>query len=100
MLCIYCACMHNLLCVFSVTIANAVGRLCQQAAKVGTKENNMDWLFVLPLYHFMEGITQTFMTPNYDPEKAVFYTKIMEIDHWRLPQGLASVWKENGLMFY
>ena len=75
--------------LFSVTIANAIGRLCQQAAKPGTKENNMDWLFVLPLYHFMDGISEPFMPPEYDPEKIVFHTRATEAD-WRLPQGLVS----------
>lgn len=80
--------------IFSATIANAVGRLCQQAAKAGTKEANSDWLFVLPLYHFMDGISEPFMTPKYDPETILFYTRFSEFE-WRLPQGLVLTLKEN-----
>ena len=84
---------------FSIIIANAVGQLCQQAAKAGIKDANVDWLFILPLYHFMDGISDPFMPPEYDPERILFHTRITEID-WTLPQGLASVWKENTLIFH
>lgn len=84
---------------FSIIIANAVGQLCQQAAKAGIKDATMDWLFILPLYHFMDGISDPFMPPEYDPKRILFHTRITEID-WTLPQGLASVWKENTLIFH
>ena len=78
-----------MLILFSGIIATVFGRLCQQAAKAGTKDANMDWLFVLPLYHFMDGISDPFMPPEYDPEKIQFHTRAMEIN-WRLPQGLEA----------
>ena len=52
--------------------------------KFDTKETIRDWLFVLPFYHFMRGISKPFMIPEYDPENIVFFN---ELD-WELSQGL------------
>ena len=83
---------------FRRDIAAAVGRLCQQGITAGTKESNMDWLFVLPFYHFMKGISEPFMTPEYDPEMIVFDNKL-EINR-KLQPGLVSKLKESVYIYF
>ena len=61
-------------------------RLCKQAISAGTKEINMDWPFVVPLYHFMSDVSKPFMTPEYNPEKIKFDTKLVD-NNWKFPQG-------------
>lgn len=76
---------------FSVEIAAAIGQLCEQAAKADMKETNTDWLFVLPIYHFMKKSSEPFMAPEYNPEKVVFRTGLVaRLGTCRLPQGLVN----------
>ena len=79
---------------YSKTIATAVKALCQRQMKDSTNETNVDWLFVLPLYHFMDGKSEPFMPPEYDPEKILFYTELMDRS-WKLPKGLVSKLTKN-----
>lgn len=71
---------------FSGTIATAVKQLCERAVEVDA--TNVDWLFVLPLYHFLIGTSKPFMAPEYSPEKIEFNIGLLNIG-WKIPQGLA-----------
>lgn len=47
----------------------AVQQLCQEGVKV---RGNVEWLYVLPLYHFLKGTCEPYGTPEYNPEKIDF----------------------------
>ena len=57
-------------------IANAVARLCKEAMKFTV----WDWLYVLPLYHFMkDNNREPFMVPEYDPSKISISARAKEL---------------------
>ena len=47
-------------------IAKAVALLCEEAIKAKISEPCWDWLYVLPLYHFMKGLSEPFMDLQFD----------------------------------
>ena len=48
--------------------------------KARTKEPVWDWLYVLPLYHFMKGESEPFMSLEYNPEKIKFNVRGEDLD--------------------
>ena len=44
----------------------AVQQLCQEGVKL---RGNVDWLYVLPLYHFLRGDCEPYGTPDCNPER-------------------------------
>ena len=53
-------------------MSEAVLRLCKDAMKFKTNEKNWDWLYVLPLCHFLSGLCKPFASLAYHPEKEHF----------------------------
>lgn len=47
-------------------MASAIKRLCKEAM---TDKPVWDWLYILPLYHFMKDSKESIMIPEYDPTK-------------------------------
>ena len=61
-------------------IADAVARLCKEAMK-SRNEPLWDWLYVLPLYHFMkDNNREPFMVPEYDPSKISISARAQELN--------------------
>ena len=61
-------------------IAFGVARLFKEAMTAGIREPVWDWLYVLPLYHFMNGESDPFMSLEYDPEKIKFNARAADLD--------------------
>ena len=59
------------------TVVSAIERLCKEAMKSSTI---WEWLYVLPLYHFMRDDCEPFMTPEYNPEKISISTQAGNLD--------------------
>ena len=59
----------------------AIKRLCKEAMKFKTKEANWDWLYALPLYHFMLRFCEPFASLEYDPEKIQFNARARLFDY-------------------
>ena len=60
-------------------IADAVARLFKLAMK-SRNEPVWDWLYVLPLYHFMkDNSIEPFMVPEYDPSKISIGARAKEL---------------------
>lgn len=94
-LCVYRLYICNFWCTyhFSRNIAAALQQLCKQAIKAVTTETYKDWLYVLPFYHFIKDNREPFTSPEYDPEKIVFKTGLLELigSTWKLPKGLVLI---------
>lgn len=65
---------------FRSKIADAVACLCKVAMKSRTSEPVWDWLYVLPLYHFMKDDLEPYMKPEYDPSKIFISARAKELD--------------------
>ena len=76
-------------------IAEAVKLLCEEAIKAGTSEPCWDWLYVLPLYHFMKGISEPFMDLQYNLKDIQFYATSKELDLFavknKMPDGYGHI---------
>jgi hypothetical protein len=66
---------------FRVKVSAAIIRLCKEAMKFKTKEANLDWLYALPLYHFMLRFCEPFASLEYDPEKLQFNARARLFDY-------------------
>ena len=63
----------DIICLFCrINVSKAVLSLCKDAMKFKTIERNWDWLYVLPLCHFLSGLCQPFASPEYHPRKEHF----------------------------
>lgn len=52
-------------------VSDAILHLCKRAIKK-TKDPHLDWLCVLPLYHFVSGSCEPFAGLEYNPDKLQF----------------------------
>ena len=56
------------------TLSAAILRLCTEGMKLKSFSGSMlDWLFVIPLCHFLSGDCIQFQSLNYEPSREVFY---------------------------
>ena len=78
--------------LYRQSLAIAIGELCNEAIKFTFKEDppNWDWLYVLPLYHFLSRACEPFASLEYDPEKIQFNVKAWEFDYHRVSKKMTK----------
>ena len=76
-------------------IAKAVELLCEEAIKAGTREPCWDWLYVLPLYHFMKGLSEPFMGLQHDFRSIQFNATAKELDLYAVKKNITNGYGEQ-----
>ena len=64
----------------------SVLNLCKEAMKLTTKEPCWDWLYVLPLCHFMSGACEPYASLEYNPENIRFNARAIQFGYNDLRQ--------------
>ena len=63
--------------IYRPAVCEAVLHICKVAMKKVThKDYNYDWLYVLPLCHFLSGFCKPYDNIDYYPEKYQFYARV------------------------
>ena len=63
--------------IHRLAVCEAVLHICRVAMKKVThKDCNYDWLYVLPLCHFLSGVCKPYDNIDYYPEKHQFYVRV------------------------
>lgn len=60
--------------IYRDKVSAAILHLCKRAIRK-TKEPCLDWLRLLPLYHFMSGSCEPFASLEYNPDKIQFNSR-------------------------
>ena len=78
-------------------LANAIRDFCKEAMKFTTKENNWDWPFVLPLYHFLSGDCEPFASLEYNPENIQFNVRANDLDYRGVRQKITKGYVDDNV---
>ena len=62
-------------------MAKCVLRLCKDAMNFKVVSTTWDWLFVLPLCHFLFGACEPFASPKLDPVPSDFSARAEEFGY-------------------
>ena len=68
-------------CIYRERVHEGVLRLCKEAMMFKTAQRNWDWLFVLPLCHFLSGACDPFASLNLNPTLRDFTSRAQDYSY-------------------